>query len=208
MCCVVGFAFTAVQDVGDWVNYSDHSLASLGVYVGKGLGFDAVHAAGCFAFALAFGPALTRSIQRFATRLQVTWLPSTGAVAPVLAVGLLLAPMLAGRATPAARAAGTPRGYLLAAENRDGGFGGAPGQASSQLYAGWAALGLAAAGENLRDVARGGHGVLAYLAGGVRSLSDPGSLERTMLVVGAADLSARSFGGRDLVAALDRDSPT
>jgi energy-coupling factor transport system substrate-specific component len=205
VCCVVGFAFTAVQDVGDWVNYSDHSLVSLGVYVGKGLGFDAVHAAGCFAFALAFGPALTRSIQRFATRLQVTWLPSSGVVAPVLVVGLVLASMLGPRATPVARAAGTPAGYLLAAENRDGGFGGAPGQASSQLYSGWSALGLAAAGDNLRDVARGGHGLLAYLAGGVRSLSDPGSLERTMLVVGAADLSARSFGGRDLVAALDRD---
>jgi energy-coupling factor transport system substrate-specific component len=205
VCCVVGFAFTAVQDVGDWVNYSDHSLASLGVYVGKGLGFDAVHAAGCFAFALAFGPALTRSIQRFATRLQVTWLPSSGVAAPLLVVGLLLASMLGPRATPVARAAGTSGAYLLAAENRDGGFGGAPGQASSQLYSGWAALGLAAAGDNLRDVARGGHGLLAYLAGGVGSLSDPGSLERTMLVVGAADLSARSFGGRDLVAALDRD---
>jgi energy-coupling factor transport system substrate-specific component len=206
VCCVVGFAFTAVQDVGDWVNYSDHSWASLGVYVGKGLGFDAVHAAGCFAFALAFGPALTRSIQRFATRLQVTWLSSSGVAALVLVVGLLLASMLgAPRATPVARAASTPAGYLLAAENHDGGFGAAPGQASSQLYSGWAALGLAAAGENLHDVARDGHALLAYLAGGVRSLSDPGSLERTILVVGAADLSARSFGGRDLVAALDRD---
>ena len=35
---VVGFAFTVLQDVGDWVNYSDHSLAQLGIYVGKGLG--------------------------------------------------------------------------------------------------------------------------------------------------------------------------
>ena len=26
VCCVVGFAFTAIQDVGDWVTYSDHSL--------------------------------------------------------------------------------------------------------------------------------------------------------------------------------------
>ena len=62
VCFVVGFAFTAIQDVGDWVNYSDHSWAQLGVYVGKGLGFDAIHAAGCLVFALAFGPALNRSI--------------------------------------------------------------------------------------------------------------------------------------------------
>ncbi len=77
VCCVVGFAFTAFQDVGDWVTYSDHSLGALGLYVGQGLGFDAVHAAGCFAFALAIGPVLIRSIQRFAQRLQVTWVPET-----------------------------------------------------------------------------------------------------------------------------------
>src|SRR6201994_55883 len=75
VCCVVGFAFTAFQDVGDWVTYSDHSLGALGLYVGQGLGFDAVHAAGCLAFALAIGPALIRSVQRFARRLQVTWVP-------------------------------------------------------------------------------------------------------------------------------------
>ena len=45
--------------------------AQLGVYVGKGIGFDCVHALGCVVFALAFGPALIRSIQRFARRLQV-----------------------------------------------------------------------------------------------------------------------------------------
>ena len=30
VCFVVGFAFTALQDVGDWVTYSDHSLGQLG----------------------------------------------------------------------------------------------------------------------------------------------------------------------------------
>jgi len=52
-CGIVGYGFAAFQDVGDWVNYSDHSLAQLGVYVGKGTGFDFIHAAGCAAFALA-----------------------------------------------------------------------------------------------------------------------------------------------------------
>ena len=73
VCAVVGFGFTALQDVGDWVTYSDHSLAQLGVYVGKGIGFDFVHAAGCLLFALAFGPALIHSLRRFRTRLNVTW---------------------------------------------------------------------------------------------------------------------------------------
>ena len=45
------------------MTYSDHSLAQLGVYVGKGIGFDAVHAAGCLVFALALGPAMIHSLE-------------------------------------------------------------------------------------------------------------------------------------------------
>src|SRR5205085_5622598 len=71
VCAVVGFAFTAFMDVGDWVTYGDHSLGQLGVYVGQGLGFDGVHAVGCLLFALALGPALIRSISRFSCRLEV-----------------------------------------------------------------------------------------------------------------------------------------
>ena len=150
VCTVVGFAFTVVQDVGDWVNYSDHSLAQLGIYVGKGVGFDAVHAAGCLFFALAIGPALARSISRFAARLDVTWVAPQGALVPVLvalAVGGVLGAQ-AGRAADPADAAASPTSYLLSAQNRDGGLGSAPGQPSSQLYSGWASLGLSAAGIN------------------------------------------------------------
>jgi energy-coupling factor transport system substrate-specific component len=204
-CCAVGFAFTAFQDLGDWITYSDHSAAQLAVYVGKGLGFDAVHAAGCLAFALAFGPALIRSIQRFATRLQVTWLGAAGVRAPALVAGAVLAAMAGLSAPPPARAASTPAGYLLAAQNPDGGFGASPGQPSSELYSGWAALGLASAGYNPQEVARGGHSLLAYVRDGVGSLSDVGSLERMILVAGAAGLPADNFGRRDLVRALQRD---
>jgi energy-coupling factor transport system substrate-specific component len=198
-CCAAGFAFTAFQDVGDWVTFSDHSWVQLGVYVGQGLGFDAIHAAGCLAFALAFGPALTRSIQRFARRLEVTWLPA----AP-LAVGLIAVAMAGAAAAPSrAQAAGGPAGYLLGAQNADGGFGVSAGQPSNQLYAGWAALGLASAGYDLSHVAHGGASVIAYVRSGAGS-ADPGSLERTILVARAAGQSARSFGGHDLIAALLR----
>jgi energy-coupling factor transport system substrate-specific component len=208
VCAVVGFAYTVLQDVGDWVTYSDHSLASLGVYVGKGLGFDAVHAVGCLLFALALGPALIRSLSRFALRLQVTWQPV--AVLAVLATGAWLAGLpgmwgAGGWGPGRASAAQTPAGYLLAAQNADGGFGPAPGQPSVQLYAGWAALGLAAAGENPLDVQRGGHSVLDYIAAGLAANTDPGSLERTILVVRAAGEPAQSFGGRNLVSALEAD---
>jgi len=167
VCTVVGFGFTALQDVGDWVTYSDHSLGALGIYVGKGIGFDCIHAAGCLVFALALGPALIRSLRRFAMRLQVTWQPA------VLCVMLVVGGTMAAR-PPGAHAATAPSGYLLGAQNSDGGFGPAPGQASSELYAGWAALGLAAAGENPQAVERGGHSVIGYVESGLAANTDPG----------------------------------
>ena len=202
VCAVVGFAFTVLQDVGDWVTYSDHSLASLGVYVGKGIGFDCIHAAGCLVFALAFGPALIRSLSRFATRLHVTWQPAVPPLAVIVALAVALSFTFSGGV---ARSAGTPAGYLLGAQNADGGFGPARGSPSAQLYGGWVALGLAAAGQNPADVARSGPTLLDYVASGARFASDPGSVERTILVARAAGVSARSFGGRDLVSALARD---
>ncbi len=69
--------------------------------------------------------------------------------------------------------------------------------------AGWAALGLAAEGSNPADVRRGGHSLLGYIQATVAT--DPGSLERTILVARAAGVSATEFGGRDLVVALQRD---
>jgi energy-coupling factor transport system substrate-specific component len=187
VCGVVGFAFTTFQDVGDWVTYSDHSLPQLGAYVGKGIGFDFVHAISCVAFALAFGPALARSIARFALRINVTWLPP---VAPVL---IALAAVFAVAPGTRAEAATTPAGYLLASQNRDGGFGPAPSSASSQLYAGWAALGLASAGYNPRTVTHGGPSLAAYLTAGEGPAGDPGSIERTILALRAADLPVTSL---------------
>jgi energy-coupling factor transport system substrate-specific component len=148
--------------------------------VGRGTGFDAVHAAACLTFALAFGPALARSLRRFTLRLEVVW---QAPIAPVL-VAALGAAVLVGAAAPAARAA-TPASYLLAAQNPDGGFGPAPGQPSSPLYSGWAALGLAAEGINPATTNHGGRNLLAYVLfnpGGV----DPGSIERTILAARAA----------------------
>ncbi len=200
VCGVVGFAFTAFQDVGDWVTYSDHSLSQLGVYVGKGVGFDLVHAVGCVAFALAFGPSLARSLARFAARLQVRWLPPDLALLPMIAIGLAITWGAALAASSPARAAGTPTGYLLSAQNADGGFGSAPGSSSSELFSGWAALGLAAEGYNPQDVNHGGQSLLDYINQGASSQTDPGSIERTILVLRAAGLPAGS-----MVAALERD---
>jgi hypothetical protein len=223
VCMVVGFGYTVLQDVGDWVTYSDHSLTQLGVYVGKGIGFDAVHAAGCLVFALALGPAMIHSLGRFATRLQVTWRPAPPKVIVILILSLIFvgwgvgagsgrsgSGLDSGRARGSlgaadAQAAGTPSGYLLAAQNSDGGFGASPGSGSSQLYAGWAALGLAAAGDNPQDIAHAGHSLIGYIGSGLGSATDPGSVERTILVLHAAGISPYSFGGHNLVGALEHD---
>lgn len=105
-----------------------------------------------------------------------------------------------------ARATPAPVRYLLSSQNRDGGFGAAPGQRSTQLYAGWAALGLESEGYNPAHVARrGGRSLLDYALGGVHSISDPGSLERTILVVRGAGLPATSVGGVNLISRLERE---
>lgn len=209
---VLGFAFTALQDVGDWVTYSDHSVAQLGVYVGQGVGFDLVHACGCFGFAMLFGPALIRTLQRFRTRIQVTWLPgasATGAVV-VLVAAVLAGGAVAGR--PASAAAATthrsPVQYLFSAENRDGGVGMTPGQPSDLLASGWQAMALDVSGMDPYAHAKsGGRGVIAYLARTVWQERGVGAIERTMLAVGLVPhgaVRATGFGGRDLVAALRR----
>jgi energy-coupling factor transport system substrate-specific component len=196
VCGVVGFAFAATGDIGDWVTYSDHSSQQLRVYLGKGVGFDVIHAVGCVVFALAFGPALRRSIERFARRLAVEWRPAGAPVVPAILLALVVV------AVPVATArAATPTSYLLGAQRPDGGFGAAPGESSSPLYSGWVALGLAAAGHNPADVSRGGSSLLSYVESGAGA-SDTGSIERTILVAGAAGISARDVGGHDLVDAL------
>jgi energy-coupling factor transport system substrate-specific component len=197
-CTICGLLFAVAQDVGDWVNFSDHSGRQLGVYVSTGLGFDVVHALGCLGFALAIGPALLRQVSRFAARLNVTW-RAAGALGAGLAIILLLAP---GLRTDTAAAAPTPTGYLLSAQNPDGGLGSGPGAASDPLFSGWAALGLRAAGIDPATVRRGGASLLAYLERA--PLPDIGAVERTLLAAGAAGANPRGFGGRDLVAALER----
>ena len=202
-CGAAGLAFGALMDFSDWVNYSDHTARWYLARAGTSLPFNLAHAIGNVLFCLAFGPALLRALQRFRRRMEVTWRPAP-ATASVAAVAVLAAGALAlgaGSGVGEARTGGQVS-YLLRAQNTDGGFGTDVGGGSSQLYTGWAALGLAASGRNPLDVRRGGTSVVDYIR---RSrFADAGELERTILVLGAAGVSPRSFGGRDLVVALLR----
>ena len=181
--------FAAIQDVGDWVNFSDHSIAQLGVYVGSGTAFD-------------FDPRRRMPDVRARVRAGADPIGAAVRAAPAgqMAAGgarragrgglvLGLAELGVGGSRRSGRGrrprrAG-PASYLLGAQHSDGGFGAAAGR-RRPLYAGWAALGLAAAGENPADISHGGASLLDYIRSGAGSPGDPGSLERTILVAGAA----------------------
>ena len=72
---VLGFAFSASMDVWLWYGFSPHTVPALAAVVGRGLWFDAAHAAGNVVLALAAGPELRRMLDRYAGRLrtEVVW---------------------------------------------------------------------------------------------------------------------------------------
>jgi energy-coupling factor transport system substrate-specific component len=72
---VLGFAFSAMMDVWLWWGFSPHTLRALAAVLARGLWFDASHAAGNVAIALAAGPELRRMLDRYGARLRtvVVW---------------------------------------------------------------------------------------------------------------------------------------
>ncbi len=109
-------------------------------------------------------------------------------------------------ATPPARTAraglGRELGYLVSAQDTNGGFGAAPGQASSELYTAWSAIGLAAAGRNPATTRRDGHSLLNALGAQAGTLEGPGDLERTILALHACGAPTGSLAGKNLLSGL------
>ncbi len=94
--------------------------------------------------------------------------------------------------------------YLASSQDANGGWGGAAGQPSSELYSAWAAIGLAAAGRSPQSVRRDGHTVLEALRAQAGTLEGAGDIERTMLALRACGAPVTSLGGRNLLAELLR----
>ena len=196
ICGLAGLAFGAWMDLYQLTLAAHQDLDTYLAISASSLPYNIAHAIGNVVFCLLIGPVFIRALRRYRRRLEVRW----AVAATALLVLLPALPASAGAATAADRA----EGWLLRAQNADGGFGAAPRQASSQLFSGWSGLGLAAAGHNPRDLRRrGGRSLAAYVARSARSIGDIGEIERTVLLVRAAGLSARSFGGKDLVAAIE-----
>jgi energy-coupling factor transport system substrate-specific component len=222
-CGIAGFAFGALMDVYQWTLAARQDLSTYLAISATSLPYNIAHAVGNVVFCLLIGPVFVRSLRRYRRRFEVTWPAPVvrrgtagGAVAAVVA-GLAVATALSMPApsadaaqsdSTAAAAASAPAraaAYIRRAQNRDGGFAGSPGQSSSSLMTGWSALGLAAAGLNPRDAKRPrGRSAIDYLRANSKSFGDIGELQRTILVLGAAGLSARRFAGADPLAKLRR----
>jgi uncharacterized membrane protein len=205
LCCAVAAeVFNLILDLYSWSQGGTHTLAAYGVWVANALSFDLTHVVATFLFALAFGPALLRMLARARARLEIVWEPAP--VAPTIVAVALLA--LAGAAVAHADVS-REIAYLQSAQNTDGGFGAARGQASSELYSAWAAIGLAAAGRDPLALRRDGHSVLDALRGAASSLEGAGDLERTILALYACGVSVHALPGGDpvkrLLAYRDRD---
>ncbi len=103
-CAVAGFAYGALLDLSVMVTYGgEQSLDRYLALSARGVPFNAAHALGNFAIALAAGPALVRMISRFRTRLQFTWHPRG-------ALPLLLVATLVGRDGGGGSRSGSRRG--------------------------------------------------------------------------------------------------
>ncbi len=214
-CGVAGLAFGMFMDVYQWTLAARQDLPTYLAVSASSLPYNVAHAIGNVAFCLLLGPLFIGALRRYRRRFEVSWpapggarATAVGGATAALGVAIAVALTLAGAPEEPARAAVSPASkaarYLTAAQNRDGGFGAARGQSSNQLFTGWSALGLAAAGRNPRDVGRRGERSITTYLRRAGSIGDTGEIERTILVLRAAGLSPRSFGDRDLVAELVR----
>jgi energy-coupling factor transport system substrate-specific component len=201
-CAIASLGYGVVMNLHLWILYSgDHTAAKLAATFATSLPFDLAHATGSALFCLAFGPALVHALSRYRRRFEVRWVAAPAATAVLLALVAVAPPQAqAQHATDAAAARASVR-YLAEAQNDDGGWGSSPDTASSQLYTGWTAIGLAAAGRNPRDV--GSPSAVAYIRNHANELNDLGEVNRTIIVLAAAGMEPR-LGDRDLVAELLR----
>jgi energy-coupling factor transport system substrate-specific component len=223
-CAAAALAAKEIMNLYTWTLGASHTPAAFLAVAGQAVAYDVTDAVASFLFGLAFAPELARVLGRMRGRMDVVWVgePATagedeagrrggpgralGAAGSLLGATLAALLLIGGQPAPGARAdVSRELRFLAASQNPDGGFGGAPGQSTSELYSGWVAMGLAAAGRDPLSLRRGGHTVLDALRTEASSLHGAGDLERTILSLHACGVSARSLpggGGGDLVKRL------
>lgn len=221
-CGLAAIAAKEIMNVYTWTLGASHTPAALLAWAGAALPFDLIDAISSLLFGLAFAPELARLLARVRARMDVRWEPAgASTLAPLLLVVGVLAGVGAGvgaglSQAPVARASARSDAsiarlqiarevkFLARAQNADGGFGGARGQSTSELYSAWVAMGIAASGRDPQSVVRAGHDVVDALRGEAATLEGPGDVERTILALHAAGAPTGSLGGRDLIAEMLR----
>jgi energy-coupling factor transport system substrate-specific component len=214
-CALAALMAKEIMNLYTWTIGASHTLAAFLATAGTALPFDITDTVATLGFALAFAPELARLLARTRERMNVEWesnpsephpsKPLASAPLAIIAVVVLTLGGVAGAPGVAHAASLSPEvSYLTSAQNIDGGYGGARGQSSGELYTAWVAMGLAAAGRNPAQVRRGGHSLLDSLRAEVSTLDGLGDAERTILAAYACGASAYSFAGRDLLAEVLR----
>jgi len=199
-CALSAILAKEIMNVYTWTLTGTHTAASFVAVASTALPFDITDAVASFAFGLAFGPELARMLSRIRSRMTVQWQPIHTTAAPLALIAICLI------AAAPVRASTSPEvSYLERAQDSNGGFGGAPGQRSSELYSAWAAIGLAAAGRNPTTVKRSGHSVLYAIRGEASTLAGAGDVERTILALHACGVPASDFPGQSLLLRLRRE---
>ncbi len=202
-CGGAGLAFGVIMDASVWVTYGagQQTLAQFLAISATSLPFNLAHAVGNVVFCLAFGPVLVRTLLRYRARLEVRWADPQPSTRPALAgpLALLLALVVAGSAAlagaPPARAAGPvagAAGWLVRAQNPDGGWGAAPGARSNPVQTAWTVIGLAASGRRPSRVHARGRSPLRLLRAQAAASRSAADLERSALALAAAGLSPRT----------------
>jgi energy-coupling factor transport system substrate-specific component len=214
-CGLAAIVFNLLADLSIWVTYSgDLSWSRFLLIETAGLWFNVTHVVASIVFFLIFGPTLITILERFRTRLDVQWTRPAGAAPLAIAIVALAVGVAAARPQPARASAGAGARtaslapelrYLRSAQRADGGFGGDPRGSSSELFTAWATLGIAAAGDDPGALRRGGRSPVDFIRMDVRDVNGAGDVERTILALESAGVSARRVGARDLVAELLRD---
>jgi energy-coupling factor transport system substrate-specific component len=218
-CAVMALVAKEIMNFYEWTLAATHTPATFLLLAGRGLPFDVTDTVASFLFGLAFGPELARLLGRMRARMTVTWEAAPTAPLVLLAIVGCVAGATAwsvgaarAGAVPTARvASGGSSGvisravaFLEGAQNPDGGFGGASGRRSSELYSSWAAIGLAAARRSPLGFSRAGHTVLDSIYEEASTLEGAGDLERTILALHACGVSTHDLDGVDPVARLLR----
>jgi prenyltransferase beta subunit len=178
---------------------ASHTPAALVAAASVALPFDVTDVVASFLFGFAFGPELARLLGRMRARMDVRWEPAGAAplALTVLAAAGACAASTSARASVNRVDVSREISYLARAQNRDGGFGGARGQRSSELYSAWVAMGLAAAGHDPLSMTRTGHTVLDSIRGESSTLERAGDEERTILALRACGVSVHALPGGD-----------